>query len=333
MTTAAAATPAIALITCERGLGRMQASACAKRWSIANAAKLTTLQIRAGGKRIVMSPCRGCPHGEKRADAGEHLAAPVLVPAASLGLIAPPARAELPAVATVPAPTPPSERVRIERPVQRPQEEWMPKQQIECVDCGKKCERTGPRQQRCPECALKHKSAVQRERRGGQAAAEPAARTHNGGGRSKPEPVAGSVTGYRVRIGNLEIECANLPALLELVDTTGSRMTLTPELRAQMAVACQPLVPQTTVAKVLVACAYLSEKGPAWIPILLKRVTELERQLGHVREDAIEQRDAKVMQAIEDLLPTDASNPAFATLRLLAKSLGYLDGDRPRGRL
>jgi hypothetical protein len=77
------------LIACERGIGRMQASACAKRWRLGNTdpAKLKPHE-RMDASGIRNSPCRACPHGQARAEAGAHEAAAMLVRASDISALA-----------------------------------------------------------------------------------------------------------------------------------------------------------------------------------------------------------------------------------------------------
>lgn len=81
---------ALPLITCERGLGRLQASSCAKRWRAGNCAPSSLPPVeRMGAAAIRSSPCRACPHGEARAKSNAHLAQGPLIRASELGLVAP----------------------------------------------------------------------------------------------------------------------------------------------------------------------------------------------------------------------------------------------------
>jgi hypothetical protein len=86
----APAAPSFVLITCERGIGRMQARACARRWKLGNTApgKLAATE-RMSASGIRNSPCRNCPHGEARATAGEHEAETPLVRLQDIALITP----------------------------------------------------------------------------------------------------------------------------------------------------------------------------------------------------------------------------------------------------
>lgn len=59
MSADAAAAAMAEAITCERGLGRVLARACALRWEMANGK-------RDGPREVRESCCRGCPHGEAR---------------------------------------------------------------------------------------------------------------------------------------------------------------------------------------------------------------------------------------------------------------------------
>lgn len=81
---------AMELITCERGLGRLQASSCAKRWRMGNCAPASLRPPeRMGAAGIRNSPCRACPHGEARSAAGEHKTKGPLVQLSDVAIIAP----------------------------------------------------------------------------------------------------------------------------------------------------------------------------------------------------------------------------------------------------
>jgi hypothetical protein len=104
---AVAPATAMPLITCERGLGRLQASSCAKRWRIGNAAPGTLGATKAMDAASVRnSPCRACPHGSARAKAGEHNVAAPLV--------------KLQDVSPVALRPPANERPKARPPVERP---------------------------------------------------------------------------------------------------------------------------------------------------------------------------------------------------------------------
>ena len=214
------------LISCERGLGRMQPSACARRWKIAGTAPSAQRAAdRPGAAGIRNSPCRSCEHGERRHRGG-------LEPEANLVQVM---AKRSPDVVEV-LPTPQHHRARIEiedrlrvpaRPVlpepataeqPKPEEKPMAKyntRTCEYEPCSKPYTPTGAKQRfhnkTCKVAAARRDVAP---KGGGSKAPTRARKERAPVAEFMPAPPG---TGYRVRVGRLEIDCATLKHVVDLV--------------------------------------------------------------------------------------------------------------------
>lgn len=257
MNAPATAAAAYAEITCERGLGTLPDSRCAALWREANGKIPGTSPRRLF--ELQTSKCAGCPHGKLRADAGAHLKAGgelvhlhVAAPAPPTVVPTPPhARARVRIEKQAQATRIPLDEVRarlLARPAAPPspasepspetpeQEETpVPKPKLSPERIGLKCRVCGGKYNAAPTgraavvCSSECRKQYVARRVGERREAEPA--TPKGGGseaRAKREraPVAeraapALASGFRVRIGKLEVECATLDALAELVERFG----------------------------------------------------------------------------------------------------------------
>ncbi len=219
-------------MVCERGLGSMPESTCASRWREANGKVAGTSAQRL--LELQRTKCSGCPYGIKRAKAGAHLvqdqdAPPASVEVLPLELV----RERLLTAAALRAsdatPPPPAPADGHEQEVddttdheEEPMRKYEPRV-CEHKPCSKTYTPTSPRQRfHADECKHAASSRAKPPKGGGSKALARAPKERAAVVEPTPAPVPTHVlNGYRVHVGRLQVECATLQHLVDLVEHYG----------------------------------------------------------------------------------------------------------------